>query len=90
MVSYNKARTAMEIPIQNNNWPDLMERFERIVVLCAVLILDSFIALPALLGGRVLFAGLLVIGVLSHGTAIQRFFRARTLLRAASRPRDER
>ena len=90
MVSYNKARTAMEIPIQNNNWPDLMERFERIIVLCAVLILDSFIPLPALLGGRVLFAGLLVIGVLAHGTAIQRFFRARARLRAASRPRDER
>jgi phosphatidylglycerophosphate synthase len=87
MVSYNKARTAMEIPIKNNNWPDLMERFERLFVLCAALILDSFIPLPALFGGRLLFAGMLVIGVLSHATAIQRFYRARALLRR-TRPDD--
>jgi len=82
MVSYNKARAAMEIPIENNNWPDLMERFERIAILCVALLLDGFVELPPVLGTRVLYLGILLIGVLSHLTAIQRFLRARKLLRA--------
>jgi archaetidylinositol phosphate synthase len=80
MVSYNKARTAIEIPIENHNWPDLLERFERIVILCVALVLDSFLVLPEMLGTRVLFLALLVIGVLSHITAVQRFFRAKSML----------
>ena len=80
MVSYNKARTAIEVPIENHAWPDLLERFERIVILCGALILDDLIALPAFLGGRVLFLALLGIGILAHVTAIQRFFRAKRLL----------
>jgi phosphatidylglycerophosphate synthase len=81
MVSYNKARTALEIPIQNHNWPDLMERFERIFVLCAALILDPLVPVPDFLGGRALFVGIALIAALSHLTAIQRFLRARALLR---------
>ena len=80
MVSYNKARTAIEIPIANSGWPDLLERFERIVILCSALVLDAFVELPDFLGGRVLYFGLLVIAVLSHITAVQRFLRARALL----------
>jgi len=80
MVSYNKARTAIEIPIDNHAWPDLLERFERIVILCTALALDYFIALPDFLGGRVLFLALLVIGAGSHVTAVQRFLRARAML----------
>lgn len=80
MVSYNKARTAVEIPIENHNWPDLLERFERIVILTFALLLDSFVTLPEFLGGSVLFFALLVLGVLAHATAIQRFFRARAML----------
>jgi len=80
MVSYNKARTAIEIPIENHAWPDLLERFERVVILSFALLLDSFVTLPDMLGGRVLFLALLVLGVLAHITAIQRFFRARRLL----------
>ena len=85
MVSYNKARTAMEIPIGNNSWPDLMERFERIAILCAALVLDRFLELPSVLGTRVLYLGIVVVGVLSHLTAIQRFLRARKLLQEAGR-----
>jgi CDP-diacylglycerol--glycerol-3-phosphate 3-phosphatidyltransferase/archaetidylinositol phosphate synthase len=81
MVSYNKARTALEIPIQNHNWPDLMERFERIFVLCAALILDAFVPVPDFLGGRALYVGIALIAALSHLTAVQRFLRARALLR---------
>ena len=80
MVSYNKARTAIEIPIENNSWPDLLERFERLSILCGALILDKFVALPAFLGERVLLLGLLGIGALAHVTAVQRFFRAKHLL----------
>jgi CDP-diacylglycerol--glycerol-3-phosphate 3-phosphatidyltransferase/archaetidylinositol phosphate synthase len=81
MVSYNKARTALEIPIDNHNWPDLLERFERIVILCSALMLDSFVVLPDFLGGRVLYFGMLVIAIFSHITAVQRFYRARALIR---------
>ncbi len=80
LVSYNKARTAIEIPIQNHNWPDLLERFERIVIICGALILDPFVPLPDFLGGRVLYLGVAVIAVGSHVTAVQRFYRARSLL----------
>jgi phosphatidylglycerophosphate synthase len=80
LVSYNKARTAMEIAIDNHNWPDLLERFERIFIICAALILDTAIALPAALGGSLLFAGISAIALLSHVTAIQRFMRARAML----------
>ena len=85
LVSYNKARTAIEMPIRNDDWPDLLERFERVTILCTALILDSFFDLPAFLGGRPLFLGILVIAVLAHVTAVQRFFRARTLLMRNSR-----
>ena len=81
MVSYNKARCAIEIPIENHNWPDLLERFERIVILCLALAFDAFLTLPAMLGERVLFLALLAMGVLAHITAIQRFFRARSMLK---------
>lgn len=79
MVSYNKARAAIEIPIENHAWPDLLERFERIVMICTALILESFLRLPEFLGGHPLWLGMLLIGILSHVTAVQRFFRARGL-----------
>jgi archaetidylinositol phosphate synthase len=80
MTSYNKARTAVEVAIDNNSWPDLLERLERVAILCAVLILDPLIRLPAAWGASVLSLGILAIGVLSHVTAIQRFVRARGLI----------
>ena len=80
LVSYNKASTAVEIPIDNGKWPDLMERLERIIVLCAGLVFDSFFALPEALGGRVLFLALSLIAGLSHITAVQRFLRARAMI----------
>jgi phosphatidylglycerophosphate synthase len=81
MVSYAKARTAIEIPISNDSWPDLLERFERIVLLCAALIFDTLISISNNPEGRILWWALLVIGLLSHVTAVQRFFRARNLIR---------
>jgi len=81
LVSYNKARTALEVPIDNNEWPDLMERFERIVMLCLALVLDDLAALYGLSApGALLYFVLWVIAVLAHVTAVQRFFRARRII----------
>lgn len=80
MTSYNKARTAIEIPIDNNGWPDLLERLERVAILCAALILDPVVHLPRSWHASVLWLAIVAIGILSHVTAIQRFIRARGLL----------
>lgn len=75
LVSYNKARTALEMPVSNDGWPDLLERMERIVLITAALLIDG------LLPGRdILGYGVILIAVLAHFTAIQRFLRARKLL----------
>ncbi|MBN9589524.1 MAG: hypothetical protein BGN85_08250 [Alphaproteobacteria bacterium 64-11] len=81
LTSYNKARTAIEIPIDNTAWPDLMERLERIIVLCAGLIFDPFLKFPGWPGP--LLVALVVIAAFSHITALQRFWRARTRIRAS-------
>jgi archaetidylinositol phosphate synthase len=68
LTSYNKARVALEMPVGNLEWPDLIERFERIVILVAILVFG------------VVAPGLIVLGVLAHATAVQRFLRARRRL----------
>lgn len=68
LTSYNKARVALEIPVGNFEWPDLIERFERVVIVVAVLVFG------------VVGPGLVVLGLLAHATAVQRFFRARRRL----------
>lgn len=80
LTSYNKARTAIEVPIDNDAWPDLLERLERLLILTASLILDPFVPFPAALGGHVLYAGLAVLAAGTHFTALQRFWRARKLI----------
>ena len=68
LTSYNKARVALEMPISNLEWPDLMERLERLLALIAMLLLG------------VVEPGLWVLGALAHATALQRFVRARRRL----------
>lgn len=80
LVSYNKARTAVEIPIDNDKWPDLAERLERIILICAALILDPFVRMPDRFSEKFLYYMILIIGILTHITAIQRFLRARNML----------
>ncbi|VFN01057.1 MAG: CDP-diacylglycerol--glycerol-3-phosphate 3-phosphatidyltransferase/archaetidylinositol phosphate synthase [Candidatus Kentron sp. G] len=84
-ISYNKARVAVEIPVDNDNWPDLLERMERIVLIYSALILSPFVALPEDFPGDFLSNMILIIAVLAHITAIQRFFRARRILLEADR-----
>jgi archaetidylinositol phosphate synthase len=71
LTSYNKARAAMEIAVDNGDWPDLVERLERIIFVCGLLVIGHWApgAIPW---------GLVALGVLAHVTAVQRFFRART------------
>ena len=80
LVSYNKARVAVEIPINNDTWPDLTERLERIILICSGLILDRFIVIPGDGNFSLLYYTILAIAILSHMTAMQRFLRARKLL----------
>jgi archaetidylinositol phosphate synthase len=86
LTSYNKARVALEIPVDNNAWPDLIERLERIVITVALLAADALFAPPAAWPWSILASGLLVLGVLSHATALQRFLRARRLLQDGKPP----
>ncbi len=78
--SYAKARTAVEIPIDNDRWPDLFERQERVLYLCGLMILSGSLfplfgfAKTGLVAGLWLYAGL------THATALQRAARAWRML----------
>ena len=76
LTSYNKARAAMEIAVDNGDWPDLIERLERIIFVVALLVIGYWVpvAVPW---------GLVVLGALAHVTAIQRFARARKRITGA-------
>ena len=81
LTSYNKARAAVEIEIDNAGWPDLLERLERVIFIVALLAIGRF--LPVVPGTDIALvpAGLVVLGVLAHASALQRFFRARARIR---------
>lgn len=81
LTSYAKARTAVEVPISNSDWPDFFERQERIMFICALLILDGVLTQWFNLHFNLILWGLWIMAALCHATAIQRFFRARTILR---------
>lgn len=82
ITSYAKARAAIEIPVENNAWPDAFERMERIVFLCVLLILAGLISTDGIMAW-----GLALYSVLCHATAAQRALRAARLLREADRNR---
>ena len=84
LVSYAKARAAMEIPISNLEWPDLMERTERGVLFLLSLALSAFIPWRPL--GHDLFWWMLIpLTLLTHVTVVQRVLRARRLIAERSR-----
>ncbi len=76
ITSYAKARTAIETPISNTDWPDVFERMERVIYLCALLLLAGLTgwdwAMPA---------GLTLYALLCHLTALQRARRAFYILK---------
>lgn len=87
VTSYAKARTAIEIRIDNENWPDFFERLERIIFLVVLLIVVGLFG-----DGRswILPSGLALYAFLAHATAVQRIVRAVERLREADRSKEDR
>jgi phosphatidylglycerophosphate synthase len=81
LTSYAKARTAIEIPIDNDRWPDLFERQERIIFLCTLSILAGSVFRAIGLEGTVLVGGLWLYAGLTQATALQRARRAWGMLK---------
>lgn len=75
-ISYTKARVAMEMPTTNTDWPDLMERMERLIFIVAMILLASAAPLWGWREAAVYGWGLWVLAALSHLGAVQRFRRA--------------
>lgn len=73
LTSYNKARAAIEIPVDNKGWPDLLGKPARLFILCVGLIGDA--NLPWLLPGT-----LWALAFMTHFTALQRIFRTNLLI----------
>lgn len=82
LTSYAKARTAIETPIDNAAWPDLFERQERVIYLCLLLLATSTLPYWGWAEAVILNAGLWLLAVLCHLTAVQRFWRAKAILQS--------
>lgn len=74
LTSYNKARVAVELPIDNKGWPDLLSKPTRTFFLCTALIGGN--SLPWFLPG-----GLWVLALMTNLTALHRIGRGYVLLR---------
>ena len=79
LVSYTKARAAMEVTISNTEWPDFMERTERDIIFAVGMILLGFF--PGLyFGFDVYFWMTLLLNLAVYGTVIQRILRAKRFI----------
>lgn len=86
LVSYAKARAAMEVAVTNLEWPDLAERTERGVVF--LLGLAASAVFPLKPAGRDLFWWTLVLlAVATHATVAQRMLRACGYIRVRQQSR---
>ncbi len=79
LTSYAKARTAIEMPVSNEDWPDFFERLERVIFLSLVLVVAGLV--PTY-GDAIVVGGLVIFALLSHATALQRAHRAWSMLKA--------
>jgi phosphatidylglycerophosphate synthase len=83
VVSYAKARAAMEVPVSNLEWPDLMERAERDLLFIIGLAAGALLPWRPL--GHDLFWWTLLAGsILVHLTVLQRARRALRFIRQRS------
>ena len=73
MISYAKARAAMETKVDNINWPDVFERAERMIAV------NVGVPITAYIPGA-LFWYLWILAVLFHLGALQRILRVRRKL----------
>ena len=80
LVSYAKARAAMEVRVANEEWPDLMERTERAGLFLVGLLLSRLIPWRPL-GHDLFWWTLVLLAVLVHFTVVQRMVRARRVIR---------
>ncbi len=83
LVSYAKARAAMEVTIANEEWPDLMERTERGVLFLIGLAASAIVPLRVL-GHDLFWWTLLLLAILTHLTVVQRVLRSRRFIRERS------
>ena len=79
LVSYAKARAAMEVPIANGEWPDVMERTERGVLFLLGLAISA-ICPSRPLGHDLFWWTVVLLTILTHLTVVQRMLRARRLI----------
>ncbi len=79
LISYAKARAAMETKVDNINWPDIFERAERMLLVN--------IGVPIFAYTGFLFYYLWILAVLFHLGAIQRILRVRRMLYGSVRRR---
>ncbi|WP_127113380.1 CDP-alcohol phosphatidyltransferase family protein [Shimia sediminis] len=84
LTSYAKARTALEMPVSNEDWPDFFERLERVIFICTVLIVAGFFDQWR---DGVILTGMGIFALLSHGTALQRARRAWEMLKEEDQAR---
>ena len=80
LVSYTKARAAMEVSISNQEWPDLMERAERTFLFMGGLAASALIPWRPL-GHDLFWWTLICLVPLIHLTVLQRILRARRFIR---------
>lgn len=80
LVSYAKARAAMEVPVSNLEWPDLMERAERSVLFLVGLIASALVPWRPL-GKDLFWWTLVLLAILLSVTVAQRVLRATRLIR---------
>ena len=83
ITSYAKARTALETDISNEGWPELFERLERVIYLCVLLVAAGLV--PADWTRPVVWWGMGLFAVLTNLTALQRAWRAFSMLRRLDR-----
>jgi len=79
LVSYSKARAAMEVAVSNQEWPDLMERTERSLLFLGGLSASQLVRWRPL-GHDLFWWALVLLVILTHGTVAQRILRARRFI----------
>jgi len=80
LVSYAKARAALEAPVSNLEWPDVMQRMERSVIFLVGLAAGSVVPWRPL-GHDLFWWTLALLALLTHLTVLQRALRARRFIR---------
>lgn len=82
MTSYSKARTAIEVKISNTNWPEFIERGERLTILSIGLMIFGIYS-KQIFEHNLLFWLLWILAILTNFSALQRIARAKKIIEEA-------